>query len=115
MLPTRKSAPVPRRSPAIAVEVRVPSLGTSFGALAASVRPEGVFLSTFQNLEPGTAVITTLSLLDGPVVLDGVVVDQGDPAGMGIAVEFVDVDEALRTRLAAASSIVPPAVHVRVA
>ena len=112
MLPTRKSAPVPRRSPAVAVEVRVPSLGTSFGALAASVRPEGVFLSTFQ---PGTAVITTLSLLDGPVVLDGVVVDQGDPAGMGIAVEFVGIDDEQRTRLAAASSIVPPAVHARVA
>ena len=109
MLPNRKSAPAPRRSAAIAVEVRVPSLGTSFGALAASIRPEGVFLSTFQILEPGTAVIATLSLADGPVVLDGVVVDQGDPAGMGIAVELVDVDDATRTRLAAASSMVPPA------
>lgn len=115
MLPTRKSAPVPRRSPAVAVEVRVPSLGTSFGALAASVRPEGVFLSTFQALEPGTAVITTLSLLDGPVVLDGVVVEEGDPAGMGIAVEFIGVDDAQRARLAAASSIVPLPIHARVA
>jgi hypothetical protein len=109
MLPNRKSAPAPRRSPAIAVEVRVPILGTSFGALAATLRPEGVFLSTFQILEAGTAVIMTLSLTDGPVVLDGTVVDQGDPAGMGIAVELVDVDDALRTRLAAASSIAPPA------
>ena len=89
MLPTRKSSPAPRRSPAIAVEVRIPSLGTAFGALAASVRPEGVFLSTFQTLGPGTAVIMTLSLADGPLVLDGVVVDQGDPAGMGIAVDFI--------------------------
>jgi hypothetical protein len=97
------------------VEVRVPSLGTSFGALAASVRAEGVFLSTFQVLEPGTAVITTLSLLDGPVVLDGIVVEAGDPAGMGIAVAFVGIDDAQRSRLAAASTIVPPAVHARVA
>jgi hypothetical protein len=82
----------------------VPSLGTSFGALAASVRPEGVF-----------PVITTLSLLDGPVVLDGIVVEEGDPAGMGIAVEFLGIDDAQRSRLAAASSIAPPAVHARVA
>jgi hypothetical protein len=109
MLPIRKSAPAPRRSPAIAVEVRVPSLGTSFGALASSIRPAGVFLSTFQSLPPGSAVITTLSLADGPVVLDGLVVDHGDPAGMGIAVAFVDVDEATRVKLAAASSMVPPA------
>ena len=118
MLPTRKSAPAPRRSPAVAVEVRIPSLGSSFGALAASVRPESVFLSTFQLLAPGTAVILTLSLADGPVVLDGVVVEQGDPAGMGIAIELVDVDDAARARLASASSIAPPAmdaVHARVA
>ncbi len=96
MLPNRKSAPAPRRSPAIAVEIRVPSLGTSFGALASSIRPEGVFLSTFHTLPPGSAVILTLSLADGPVVLDGLVVDHGDPAGMGIAVAFVDVDDAAR-------------------
>ncbi|MDB5217300.1 MAG: hypothetical protein JWO86_5227 [Myxococcaceae bacterium] len=109
MLPNRKSAPAPRRSPAIAVEVRVPVLGTSFGALAATVRPEGVFLSTFQVLEAGTAVIMTVSLSDGPVVLDGIVVEQGDPAGMGIAVELVDIDDTMRMRLTAASSIAPPA------
>ena len=108
MLPTRKSAPAPRRSPAVAVEVRVPSLGSSFGALAASIRPEGIFLSTFQLLEPGTAVVATLSLPDGPLVLDGIVVEQGDPAGMGIAVELVDVDDVARARLSAASSIAPP-------
>jgi hypothetical protein len=112
MLPIRKSSPVPRRSPAIAVEVRVPSAGTSFGALAASIRPEGFFLSTFQELAVGTAVIATLSLPDGPAVVDGIVVDQGDPAGQGIAVELVDVDDDMRVRLSAASSIAPPAVKV---
>jgi hypothetical protein len=94
------------------VEVRVPSRGTSFGALAASIRPEGVFLSTFQELETGVAVIATLSLPDGPAVVDGIVVDQGDPAGQGIAVEFHDVDDAMRVRLSAASSIAPPAARV---
>lgn len=112
MLPNRKSSPAPRRSPAVAVEVRVPSLGTSFGALAASIRPEGVFLSTFQELEVGVAVVATLSLPDGPAVVDGIVVDQGDPAGQGIAVQFHDVDDAMRTRLSGASSIAPPAAQV---
>lgn len=115
MLPTRKSSPVPRRSPAVAVEVRVPSLGTSFGALAASIRPEGVFLSTFQDLDVGTSVVATLSLPDGSVVVDGVVVLQNDPAGQGIAVEFENVDAAMHARLAAASSIAAPAPAARVA
>jgi hypothetical protein len=109
MLPIRKSYAAPRRAPAVAVEVHVPTLGTSFGALAASIRPEGVFLSTFQELEIGTLVLATLSLPDGPAVVDGVVVDQGDPAGQGIAVEFSPVDDAMRMRLSACSSIVPPA------
>jgi hypothetical protein len=47
------------------------------------------------------------------VVVDGLVVDQGDPAGMGIAVAFVDVDEATRVKLAAASSLVLLAWHDR--
>jgi hypothetical protein len=112
MLPNRKSSPAPRRSPAVAVEVRVPSLGTSFGALAASIRPEGIFLSTFQELDVGTKVIATLSLPDGPAVVDGVVIDQGDAAGQGIAVALEPVDDAMRMRLSSASSIAPPAARV---
>jgi hypothetical protein len=110
MLPIR-NASAPRRFPAVAVEVRVPSLGTSFGALAASVRPEGVFLSTFQELATGTEVIAMLSLPDGPLEIDGVVVERGDPAGQGIAVAFDDVADDVRTRLSAASSA-PPAARV---
>ena len=112
MLPNRKSSPMHRRSPAVAVEVRVPSLGTSFGALASSLRPEGVFLSTFQELAVGTAVVATLSLPDGPLEVDGIVVDQGDPAGQGVAVQFHAVDDLMRMRLSAASSIAPPASQV---
>src|SRR4051812_7498512 len=98
MLPNRISYS-PRRSPAVAVEVRVPSLGTAFGALAASIRPEGVFLSTFQELAVGTSVIATLSLPDGPLEVDGTVVEPGDPAGQGVAVQFEEVDDIMRMRL----------------
>ncbi len=98
MLP-RKSSPAPRRNTPVSVEVRVPSLGTAFGAIAANVGPEGVFLSTFHALAVGTAVIATLSLPDGPVIADGVVVDADDSAGQGIALALEGIDEALRDRL----------------
>ena len=101
MLP-RKSSPAPRRHTPVSVEVRVPSLGTAFGAIAANVGPEGVFLSTFHALAVGTAVIATLSLPDGPVIADGVVVDGGDAAGQGIALALEVIDDALRDRLCAA-------------
>ncbi|MBX3186175.1 MAG: hypothetical protein KF819_04135 [Labilithrix sp.] len=99
----------------MAVEVRVPSLGTSFGALASSIRPEGVFLSTFQELDVGTEVIVELSLPDGPAIVDGVVIAAGDPAGLGIAVELAPLDEGMRVRLSAASSVIPPPLAARVA
>jgi hypothetical protein len=101
MLP-RKSSPAPRRNPAVSVEVRVPSLGTAFGALAASVGPDRVFLSTFHALAIGTPVVATLSLPDGPAVVDGVVIEQGDAAGQGIALALEGLDDALRARLRAA-------------
>ena len=84
----------------------------SFGALAASIRPEGVFLSTFQELDVGTVVIAALALPDGQAVVDGVVVEGGDSAGQGIAVQFEPVDDMMRMRLSAASSIAPPAARV---
>jgi hypothetical protein len=102
MLPTRKSSPAPRRNAAVSVEVRVPALGTAFGALAANVGPDRVFLSTFHALAVGTPVVATLSLPDGPVVVDGVVIEQGDSAGQGIALALEGLDEAVRARLRAA-------------
>lgn len=110
MLPIRKSYP-PRRSPVVAVEVRVPALGTAFGAIALSVRPEGVFLSTFRELAIGTEVVATLSLPDGPLEVDGIVVQRGDPAGQGLAVQFGMIDDIMRMRLSAAASA-PPAARV---
>lgn len=101
MLP-RKSSPAPRRNTAVSVEVRVPSLGTAFGAIAANVGPEGVFLSTFHALAVGTAVIATLSLPDGPVIADGVVVEASDAAGQGIALALEGIDDTTRERLRAA-------------
>lgn len=87
----------------------MPGLGTAFGALAASIRAHSLFLSTFQDLVIGTAVVIELSLPDGPAIVDGVVVPSGDAAGMGIAVELEPVDATMRERLAAASSMFPPA------
>lgn len=78
------------------------SLGTSFGALAASVGPDRVFLSTFHALAVGTPVVATLSLPDGPALVDGVVVEPGDSAGQGIALALEGHDEAVRARLRAA-------------
>ncbi len=80
----------------------MPSLGTSFGALAASVGPDRVFLSTFHALAVGTPVVATLSLPDGPALVDGVVVEPGDSAGQGIALALEGHDEAVRARLRAA-------------
>src|SRR5256885_5142973 len=99
MLPIRKSSPV-RRSTAIAVDVRVPSLGMSFAALAAGVEPESIFLSTFLGLEAGTRVTLQVTLPDGRAELDGVVSGRPTSAG-GIRIDLVDVDEHVKTRLEA--------------
>jgi hypothetical protein len=99
MLPTRKSSPVPRRGPAIAAEVRVPSEGTWFAAIAATVRADGIFLSTFRELPPGTDVIVELSLPDGPpVVVDGKVGDHPHE-GPGVHVSFDTMHDDVRKRI----------------
>jgi hypothetical protein len=119
MLPARKSSPVPRGSAIKAVEIRVPSLGMAFTALASSIGPSGAFLTTFVELAVGTPVIAALSLADGPAIVDGRVIAQGDAAGLGIAIEFHDVDDEMRSRLAvtpvSSSNSVPAAPAARVA
>ena len=116
MLPARKSSPAPRRSHSEAVEIRVPSLGMAFTALASSIRADGLFLTTFLELAIGAPVSVALSLPDGPAIVDGIVVDQGDPAGLGIAIDFKDVDDEMRARLAAVDAsrecITGPATRV---
>ena len=110
MLPNRKSAPAPRAH--IAAEVRVPSEGTWFAALAVSVRPDGLFLSTFRELPAGTAVVVELSLPDGPAIVDGIVEPSGEagvsPVGPGVRVAFDSLAEEMRTRIEAASHGSPP-------
>jgi len=100
------------RSPIVAAEVRVPTLGTAFGALAASVRPEGVHLSTFNDLALGTSVVVELALPDGPAIVDGLVIAANDPHGRGLAVELQPVDDRMRMRLSATSSMLPPMAKV---
>src|SRR5688572_7624253 len=105
MLPIRKSAPAPRAQ--IAAEVRVPSEGTWFAALIASVRPDGLFLSTFQDLPRGTAVIVELFLPDGRVMIDGVI-EHHEGDGPGVRVAFDALAEDVRTRIEAIAIGSPP-------
>ena len=85
------------------MEVRVPSLGMAFAALAANVDVESIFLSTFLGLEIGTRVLLQITLPDGRAEIDGVVSDKPTSAG-GIRIDLVDVDDHTKLRLAAASS-----------
>ncbi len=107
MLP-RKSSPV-HRSSAIAVDVRVPSLGMSFAAMAGAVAPESVVLATFLGLEVGTKVLLQLSLPDGRAEIDGIV-SEGQSSTDGIRIDLLDVDDHLRARLDAAGC--PPTACV---
>jgi hypothetical protein len=79
-----------RRS-TVAVEVRVPSRGWTFAALAVGIRADRVFLSTFQELEPGTVVVLVLALDGDPLVLQGVVRARG-ASGPGLSIGLSDVD-----------------------
>ncbi len=113
MLPIRKSLPVPRRAPAIAVEVRVPAFGIWFAAIAATVRADGMFLSTFQDLPRGTRVELEIAVPGGPPIeVSGIVCD--DPfEGVGIEVAFDELDIASRDRL---EGLAPPSeIRARVA
>ena len=98
MLPVRKSSPV-RRSTAIAVEIRVPSSGETFVALASRVEAESVLVSMFVELEAGTPVVLVLSQPDGRADADGVVSARPTPGG-AVVIELADLAEPLRARLA---------------
>lgn len=112
MLPIRKSIPAARRATAIAVEVSVPAFGIWFAALAATVGPDGLFLSTYQEVPKGTRVDVEVALPSGPVVVSGVVAEHPID-GVGIAIAFEDLDAAARDRLEA---LAPPSeVRARVA
>jgi hypothetical protein len=108
MLPNRKSAPPKqRRRPdsdvwVVDVEVRLPDEGTWFPASAASIGADGIFLSTLYELVVGTVVILELSLPDGAVVVDGIVVPHAhDARGPGIRVVFQSLTNDVRERIEA--------------
>ena len=111
MLPVRKSMPAPRRAPAIAVEVSVPAFGIWFAAIAATVRPDGIFLSTFHEVEAGTRVEVEIALPDGSVKLAGVV-GEHPLEGAGIDIAFDALEPVARARIEAIVprvSVVPAA------
>jgi len=87
------------RKPVIAVEVRVPQLGIWFAAVAATVRPEGIFLSTYQELAQGTRVELQLALPDGPAVDVAGVVAEHPLDGTGIDIAFDDLAPEARERI----------------
>lgn len=100
MLPIPKTFPVhAARRTAVAVEVRAPSLGIWFAAIAATVRADGLFLSTYHDLPHGTRVEVQIALPDGPAVdVTGVVADHPFE-GTGIDISFDDLSE-IRARVA---------------
>lgn len=122
MLPVRKSLPVPRRAAAIAVEVRVPAFGIWFAAIAATVRTDGIFLSTFQEVPTGTRVEVEIALPDGLPVMVAGVVGEHPLEGAGIDIAFDDLEADVRARIEALvpkTSMIPQApesgVRARVA
>jgi hypothetical protein len=118
MLPLRKSLPIPRRAAAIAVEVRVPAFGIWFAAIAATVRTDGIFLSTFREVPSGTRVEVEIALPDGAVMLSGIV-GEHPLEGVGIDIAFDDLEPELRARIEASVPRIPEApesgVRARVA
>lgn len=96
-----RALPRRRRAPVVAVEVRVPSLGASFGALA-RMEPEGVVVSTFNELAVGTFVVVELALPDGPAVEGGYVLARSARAEPGVAIGFDELEGTSRVRLSMA-------------
>jgi hypothetical protein len=119
MLPIRKSMPVATCPPAIAVEVSVPAFGIWFAALAATVRADGLFLSTFHEVPSGTRVEVEIALPDGGPVKVAGIVGEHPLEGIGIDIAFADLDAVARVRIEGIVTRIPKApesgVRARVA
>ena len=111
MLPIRKSMPIPacRRPAAIAVEVSVPAFGIWFAAIAATVRSDGIFLSTFREVPSGTRVEVEIALPDGDPVKVAGVVDEHPLEGIGIDISFDDLEPDVRARIETIVTRIPTA------
>ena len=92
---------MPKRPSAVAAEVRVPSTGASFVALALGVRPDGISLATFHVLDEGTPVEIVLTLPDGHAFVEGRIA--AGPDG-GLAIDLLNVDDSMHMRLQAAGA-----------
>jgi hypothetical protein len=109
MLPIRKSMPNLQRGPAIAVEVSVPAFGIWFAAIAATVRADGIFLSTFQEVPSGTRVEVEIALPDGASVKVAGIVGEHPLEGIGIDIAFEDLERDVRARIEAIVPSIPEA------
>jgi hypothetical protein len=101
--------PIPSRAPAIAVEVSVPAFGIWFAAIAATVRPDGIFLSTFQEVPSGTRVAVEIALPEGAPVKVAGIVGEHPLEGMGIDIAFRELDADSRARIEAIVPRIPAA------
>lgn len=112
MLPIRKSMPNlsgATRDAVIAVEVSVPAFGIWFAAVAATVRGDRLFLSTFQEVEPGTRVDVEIALPDGEPVKAAGIAFEHPLEGSGIDISFDDLDEGTRARIDSIATRIPSA------
>lgn len=101
--------PIPSHTPAIAVEVSVPAFGIWFAAIAATVRADGIFLSTFQEVPSGTRVEVEIALPDGPPAKVAGIVGEHPLEGMGIDIAFENLDATTRARIEANVQKIPVA------
>ena len=76
---------------------------------AATVRPEGIFLSTFQEAPIGTHVEVEIALPDGAPVKVAGIVGEHPIEGIGIDIALEDLDADVRARIEAIVPRIPTA------
>jgi hypothetical protein len=101
--------PIPHRARAIAVEVSVPAFGIWFAAIAATVGPNGIFLTTFQEVPTGTRVEVEIALQGAEAVKVAGIVGEHPLEGIGIDIAFEDLEPVTRARIDAFVPRIPAA------
>lgn len=74
-----------------AAEIQVPSDGRSFAVLVDDISADGLFASTFHDVDEGERIIVELALGDGPLRVAGVVEANMDPERAGFFVRFEEL------------------------
>ena len=95
----RTSSGTRQKMSALAVEVRIPSEGRAFGALAGRLTLDGVFVSTFHSVREGSEVIVEIALPGGSVRAEGTVTRMAVAGGAGFSVVFDELAAADRARI----------------